>query len=116
MGVRLRQTPENKVGIDVAYVDAEVASRRTEGTTLGDGTPILAVEIHSPNDVMKEINEKTDEDLDAGVKVVWVINPHDRTVTIYRPGASPVVVNATQELSGEPDLPGFRASVSELFS
>src|SRR6516164_11669467 len=88
-GVRLRRTPDSTVGIDVAYYTAEVARRNEGTTTLIDGAPVLAVEVLSPNDVIWEINEKIDEYLDAGVLVVWVVDPHDRTVTVYRPGGRP---------------------------
>jgi len=115
-GARLRRTPDSTVGIDVAYYTAEVAARRNEGnTTLIDGAPVLAVEILSPNDVMGEINEKIDEYLDAGVLVVWVIDPHDRTVTVYRPGTRPETFNDAQELTAEPHLPGFRVAIAQLF-
>jgi Uma2 family endonuclease len=57
-GVRLRRTQESTVGVDVVYIDAEVAARRTEDTTL-IGVPILAVEILSPNDVIEEVNERS---------------------------------------------------------
>jgi Uma2 family endonuclease len=116
VGVRLRQTPESTVGIDVAYVDAAVAGRRPDETTLIDGPPVLAVEILSPNDVLEDVNEKIDEYLAAGVRLVWVIDPHDRTVTIYRPSREPDFVNAAAELSGDPELPGFRVAVARLFS
>jgi Uma2 family endonuclease len=46
---------------------------------------------------------------------VWAINPHRRTVTIYRPDEEPEMVNVRQELSGEPHLPGFRVPVAQLF-
>jgi len=115
-GARLRGTPDSAVGIDVAYVDAAVAARRPDDTSLIDGAPVLAVEILSPNDVIEAINEKIDEYLDAGVRVVWRIDPHDRTVTIYRPNRPPDMVNDVQELSGDPELPGFRVAVARLFS
>jgi Uma2 family endonuclease len=114
-GVRLRQTPESTVGVDVAYVGHEVAARRGTDTTLIDGAPVLAVEILSPSDTVEDINEKIDEYLAAGVLVVWVIDPHDRTVMIYRPGARPAMVNDAQELTAEPELPGFRVAVGQLF-
>jgi Uma2 family endonuclease len=47
---------------------------------------------------------------------VWVIDPHCRTVLIYRPGAEPEMANVRQELSDEPHLPGFRVPVAKLFS
>src|SRR5438876_3261464 len=97
-GVRLHRTPDSTVGVDVAYVSAEVMGQQTDETTLVDGVPILAVEILSPSDTLDEIDEKVDIYLAAGVALVWVIDPHDRTVTVYRRGAEPELVNRTQEL------------------
>ena len=51
----------------------------------------------------------------AGVPLIWVIDPHDRTVLIYRPGRRPQFVDDSQELIGEPQLPGFRVPVAQLF-
>ena len=114
-GARLRRTPDSTVGIDVAYFEAAVSRRRTDETSLINGPPVLAVEILSPSDVQEDVNEKIDEYLAAGVRLVWVIDPHHRTVTIHRPGRDPAFVNAAQELSGEPELPGFRVAVVRLF-
>jgi Uma2 family endonuclease len=115
-GCRLRRTPDSTVGIDVVYVSAEVAPRPMDDTTLIDGVPILAVEILSPNDVLEEVNEKVDEYLEAGVALVWVIDPHRRTVLICRPKEEPELVNVRQDLTAEPHLPGFRVRVAELFA
>jgi len=115
-GVKLPRDPQTTVGIDVAYVSAEVMSRQSDDTTLIDGAPVLAVEILSPSDTQEEIDEKLDDYSAAGIPLVWVIDPHDRTVTIYRPDAEPEVVNVRQELSGEPHLPGFRVAVAQLFA
>ncbi|MHB1426491.1 MAG: Uma2 family endonuclease [Gemmataceae bacterium] len=54
--------------------------------------------------------------MEAGVLLVWIADTRDRTVTIYRPGQEPEFVNARQELSGEPELPGFRVRVADLFA
>jgi Uma2 family endonuclease len=115
-GVRLRRNPDATVGIDVVYIPPEVAARQGGDTTLIDGVPVLAVEILSPIDVLEEVNEKIDEYLRAGVALVWVINPHHRTVEIFRPGAEPELANVRQELSAEPHLPGFRIPVAQLFA
>jgi Uma2 family endonuclease len=114
-GVRLRRNPDTTVGIDVVYIPADVAARESEETTLVDGIPVLAVEILSPNDVIDDVNEKIDTYLDAGVALVWAIDPHRRTVEIFRQGAEPELVNVRQELSGEPHLPGFSVPVAEIF-
>ena len=115
-GCRLRRNPDTTVGIDVVYVPPEVAARESEDTSLIDGVPVLVVEILSPNDTQEQVDEKTDDYLSAGVALVWVIDPHDRTVLIYRPGAEPELVNARQILSGEPQLPGFQVPVAQLFT
>jgi len=115
-GCRLRRSPDSTVGIDLVYVSAEIAAQESDETTLIDGAPILAVEILSPSDKQEEIDEKVDTYLEAGVRVVWVVDPHDRTVLIYRPQAEPELFNVRQELSGDPELPGFRVAVSEIFA
>ena len=106
VGVRMRNGPDSTVGVDVAYLSAEVAARQSDDTTLVEGVPVLAVEILSPNDRQEDIEEKTDDYLAAGVALVWVINPYRRTVLIVRPGAEPELVNALQELTAEPHLTG----------
>jgi Uma2 family endonuclease len=114
-GCRLRRDPDTTVGIDVVYISAEVAARESNETSLIDGVPVLVVEILSPSDTQEHVDEKIDDYLQAGVALVWVIDPHDRTVTIYRPGAEPELVNVRHELSGDPHLPGFRVTTAQLF-
>jgi Uma2 family endonuclease len=114
-GVRLMRDPDTTVGIDVAYVPAEVIVRQAEESTLVDGVPTLAVEILSPNDTIEDIREKVATYRRARVPVVWTVDPYDLTVTVYRPDASPVLFNAEQELSCEPELPCFRVPVARLF-
>jgi Uma2 family endonuclease len=114
-GVRLHRDPETTVGVDVAYVSPDVLARQTGETTLIEGIPLLVVEILSPSDTLEDTTEKTTAYLNAGVPLVWVINPYDRTVTVYRPGALPEMVNEAAELSGDPHLPGLRFPVRRLF-
>jgi Uma2 family endonuclease len=114
-GFRLRRNPDSSVGIDVAYVSSEVASRNPQDTRLIDGIPVLAVEILSPYDTQEEVEEKLDLYLEVGVPLIWIVDPHFRTVTVYRPGAEPEMFNVTQQLSGEPHLPGFVVPVAKLF-
>jgi Uma2 family endonuclease len=116
VGVRLQRDPDTTLGIDAVCVSAEVAGRNPGDTTITDGVPVLAVEILSPNNTVEEIDEKIEQYLEAGVSLVWIVDTRDRTVTIYRPGQEPEFVNARQELSGEPELPGFRVRVAELFA
>lgn len=113
-GFRLARNPDTTVGVDVAYVPAEVARIEYNDTTLYDGAPLLAVEILSPNDTQQEIHEKVRKYLDSGTKLVWVIDPEYLTVTVYESEKLPVLFNRGQEVSGEPYPPGLAVPVAEL--
>lgn len=113
-GCILQRDPDTVVGIDVAYFSPEalVADR---ATTLVDGPPILAVEILSPSDRQQDIDEKVDLYLEAGVPLIWIVDPHLKTVVVVRPDAPPRLYNATETLDAEPHLPGFTVVVGTWF-
>ncbi len=114
-GFRILHDPDTTVGIDVVYVPHDVAVRQNDETTLVDGVPTLAVEILSPSDKLEDINEKITTYRNAGVPLVWILDPYDRTVKVYRPDARPELFNDGQDLTAEPHLPGFRVPVRRLF-
>ena len=80
-----------------------------------EGPPLLAAEILSPSDTHEDVVEKLHLYLELGVAVVWILDPDLRTVTVHRRGADPQFFNAAQELTGDPELPGFRVRVADLF-
>jgi Uma2 family endonuclease len=114
-GIRLTSDPDTMVGIDVAYIPAEIVPEGPRGSLVINGIPVLAVEILSPSDTHERTTEKIDLYLTVGVHVVWIIDPDLRTLTVYRPDAEPTLYNSRQELAGDPDLPGFRMKIAELF-
>jgi Uma2 family endonuclease len=78
--------------------------------------PDLAAEVVSPHDSHSEVDHKVADYLEAGVHLVWVINPQTQSVHVYRPGAPDASrLSADDELDGEDVLPGFRCKVSDLF-
>jgi len=113
-GFRLSRNPDSTVGIDVAYVSAEVATIDPEAIYF-EGPPVLAVEILSPSDQQEEIDAKVGLYLETGVAEVWVVHPRFRTITVYRPDADPTMFSGSQEITAEPHLPGFRVSLTRLF-
>lgn len=114
-GCILRRDPDTTVGIDVVYLSAEMASSQSDSTTMIEGAPLLAVEILSPSDKQEDINDKVDEYLATGVALVWIVDPHFRTVTVHRSDAEPALFNVDQHLSSEPHLPGLSISVRDIF-
>jgi Uma2 family endonuclease len=78
--------------------------------------PDLAVEVISPNDLYDAVENKVEEYLTAGVRLMWVVNPSTRTVRVNRADGTETRLRQTDELSGEDVVPGFRCRVSELFA
>lgn len=115
-GCRLRRNPDTTVGIDVVYIAANLVVHQPDDTTLIEGIPTLVIEILSPSAVFEEIKDKIDLYQKFRVPLIWVIDPHDRTITVYRLDAEPELVNIRQELIGDPHLPGFRVAAAEIFA
>ncbi len=76
----------------------------------------LVVEILSPSDRTVRVIRKVNEYLTAGVRLVWVVDPEDQVIMVYRPGMQALDVVEGQNLEGYDVLPGFRLPVSELFA
>ena len=114
-GFRIRRNPDTLVGIDVAYIDAAASAKISNDMKIIEGPPVLAVEILSPSDKQEDILDKVRDYLDAGTKVVLLLEPVFETVTVYRPDAAPNLLTGAQELTMEPHLPGFRCTAGEIF-
>lgn len=100
---------------DVAFVRAGRLPNEELAEAYDQLAPDLAVESVSPNDTVRELEEKIDEYLRAGVRLIWVVNTDLRTVKVFRPDGTITLLRNGDELSGEQVLPGFRCRVSDLF-
>lgn len=77
--------------------------------------PDLVAEILSPDDRPGEVMTKVGEWLEAGVALVWVIDPDRRSAQVYRADGGVATVPSDGELHGEGVLPGFSCRLAELF-
>ena len=77
--------------------------------------PDMAAEVISPNDSYVDVEEKVHEYLEAGVRLVWVINPQLRTVRVHRADGTITDLGDNDELTGEDVIPGFRVAVRDVF-
>ena len=77
--------------------------------------PDLAVEIVSPGDRAEEVYGKVREYLAAAARLVWVVWPRHRAVTVYTANGEVRELREGDELDGGAVLPGFRVRVAELF-
>ena len=78
--------------------------------------PDLAVEVLSPSDRMADAMSKITMYLQAGVRLVWLVDPETLTVTIFRQDAAPKMVVGGELLDGGDVLPGFAVPVVEIFA
>lgn len=77
--------------------------------------PDFAVEIATPWTLALHLESRVDEYLAAGFGTVWVVWPNVKIVRVYRAGQSSRDYRGDDEITGEPFLPGFRASVRSFF-
>ena len=64
---------------------------------------------------MSRVNARIAEFMGWGVSLVWLVDPEERTVTVYRPDRAHKVYKADQELAGDDVLPEFRCRVADFF-
>ncbi|MBD2653284.1 Uma2 family endonuclease [Synechocystis sp. FACHB-383] len=77
--------------------------------------PDFVVELRSPTDSLKKIQEKMQEYMENGTKLGWLIDPKNRRVEIYRSCEAVEVLENPSTLSGETVLPGFILSLQRIF-
>jgi Uma2 family endonuclease len=113
-GVILERDPDTVRGPDAALSE-DARSFEELHPKYGEVPPRLAVEVMSPNDRIGRVMAKITDYLRNGVTLVWLIDPEERNVTVYRPERTPEVLRADRELIAEDVLPGFRCRVADLF-
>lgn len=69
--------------------------------------PDFVIELRSPSDNLKTVQDKMREYLDTGTLLGWLIDPVDRRVYVYRPGAAMECLDNPVTVSGDPELPSF---------
>jgi len=79
-----------------------------------DFPPDLAVEVLSPDDRSRDVLDKVGEYLQAGVRLVWVIDPKRRSAAVYRSLTDVRTLGPQGALDGEDVVPGFRCSLAEV--
>lgn len=80
------------------------------------GVPDLAIEIDLASGWKPGGQQRVLDWLEAGVRLVWVIDPHSRTAVVYRPDGSARLVREDEDLEGEDVVPGFRLPLGSLFA
>ena len=103
-------------GPDVTFVSWDrLPDGRIPDEAVPDLTPDLAVEVISEGNTAAEMGRKRREYFQAGVRLVWMVDPRQRTVAVYRSIVDYQVLSEEQTLGGGSVLPGLEIQLSDLF-
>ena len=84
-------------------------------TKVPNWIPSLAVEVLSEGNTKGEMARKPQDYFEAGVDLVWYVDPSDRTVRVYHSPDAVTTLTEADNLDGENILPGFRLSIRDWF-
>ena len=76
--------------------------------------PDFVVELRSPSDSLKTIQNKMQEYIDNGARLGWLLDPQGQQVEIYRLGQEKQALLSPTSLSSEEVLPGFVLNLREI--
>ncbi len=114
-GYLLRSNPDTVRGPDVSFIGVARLAPDQIPVQFITGAPDLAVEILSPCSRWPEVEGTLADYFASGARLVWLVEPQQRRVTVRYPDRPPRVVTGRDALDGEDVVPGFRMTTVELF-
>ncbi len=112
-GFKLATQPDTVLAPDIAFISRE---RFPDPVPLGYPplAPDLVVEVVSPSDRPGEVVTKVADWLNAGTRLVWVLDPEERRAVAYRPAGIPTRLTVDDVLNGEDVVPGFSVPLADI--
>lgn len=102
---------------DLAWIRRSRWERLSEEEQDGCGPicPDFVIELRSPSDRLKTLQAKMEEYIENGAELGLLVDPFERKVYVYRPGAPVERMVQPQSVSCEPLLPGFSLKLNKLW-
>lgn len=111
-GVQTEDDPDTGRGLDFGFWSHERIAQVPDGYfQIG---PDLAAEVLSPSNRRGQVHDKIIEYSGRGTRMIWIVDPEDRTVTVYRGPDGGRLFHENATLDGEDVLPGFSCRVADL--
>jgi len=112
----LRLFPGRVRAPDVSFIRwKDMPGRRFPREKIASLTPDLAVEVLSEGNTEAEMDRKLREYFESGTRLVWLVDPDDRSVRVYTSPRKPTLLSESESLSGGKVLPGFVLSIRTWF-
>lgn len=114
-GTKLFSNPDTVRAPDVCFVRMERLPGGKVPIKFQDGVPDVLIEVLSPSDRYRKTARKVREYLQAGARLVWVIDPEDRSAVVHRADGTSDEYEADGVLSGEDVIPGFTLNLADIW-
>lgn len=114
-GFTLSKNPDTVRAPDAAFVRQERLTSDIRKRGYFPGPPDLAIEVVSPGESVREVEEKAHFWVKAGTRMVVVIDPERETAAVYRANRRALRLQKDDVLDGEDVVPGWRLPLRELF-
>ncbi|MBV9124443.1 MAG: Uma2 family endonuclease [Planctomycetes bacterium] len=102
---------------DVSFLSWErLPGRELPDSPIADLVPDLAVEVLSKGNTKKEMARKLRDYFQAGVRLVWLVDPKSQAVDVYTSATKKKRLTRNQILEGGEVLPGFTLPLRQLFT
>ncbi len=113
-GFLLDREPDHLRAPDGAFIRRERVEEHGIPKTYWPGAPDLAVEVLSPNDTYSYMQEKACDWIGYGTRMVLVVDPDKRLVSVYRSRQEVRVLTVDEAIDGGDTVPGWRVEIREL--
>lgn len=114
-GFLLARNPDTVLAPDFSFITKERLSYERTGRGYVPIAPDLVVETRSPSDRLTEMRDKIARWLSFGVRMALLLDPIQKTLTVYTPDREPVMLTPDGTLTGGDVLPGFTLPLRRLF-
>lgn len=100
---------------DAAFIQRERVEEVGQTEGFWPSAPDLVAEVVSPGDTYAEVQDKIADWLDAGTRLVVVVNPSTQTVALYRSQSDIRVLTTDDVLDGGEVVPNWTLPVRDIF-
>ena len=103
---------------DISFVSKErlkALGLKRPSKSFFQGAPDLAVEVRSPNNTRREMDERLKDFFESGTRMAWVIDPETQSVEICKSPTDRKLIGSGGMLEGGEVLPGFSYPIADLF-
>ena len=116
VGIFTKWNPDRVRGADVVFISRAQYERRTKTRGFLDVAPELVVEILSPENAHRDIQQKVREYVAIGVRLVLVADPVGKTLTAHSVGGGVQHYTEGDAVPCDTAVPGFKLAVSDAFA